>query len=144
MRTKLTAPAVRARKVRDGGEPLAMVTAYDAPSARMLPSVFSNHTQCTACRGTSEIRVHYCPGCQSVSGSHFHRYCRCGATWLERSAGHAPMTISLDDPCFVALCQHCGTQHDHIQAMQPRCCRTPEVSYHDTSDPREACRRFAA
>jgi 3-methyl-2-oxobutanoate hydroxymethyltransferase len=35
MRTKLTAPAVRARKVRDGSEPLVMVTAYDAPSARM-------------------------------------------------------------------------------------------------------------
>jgi len=35
MRTKLTAPAVRARKVVDGGDPLVMVTAYDAPSARM-------------------------------------------------------------------------------------------------------------
>jgi 3-methyl-2-oxobutanoate hydroxymethyltransferase len=35
MRTKLTAPAVRARKVRDGAEPLVMVTAYDAPGARM-------------------------------------------------------------------------------------------------------------
>ena len=35
MRTKLTAPAVRARKVRDGGDPLVMVTAYDAPGARM-------------------------------------------------------------------------------------------------------------
>jgi 3-methyl-2-oxobutanoate hydroxymethyltransferase len=32
MATKLTAPAVRARK---GGEPLVMVTAYDAPGARM-------------------------------------------------------------------------------------------------------------
>jgi 3-methyl-2-oxobutanoate hydroxymethyltransferase len=30
----LTAPAVRARKVRDGADPLVMVTAYDAPSAR--------------------------------------------------------------------------------------------------------------
>ena len=35
MRTQLTAPAIRARKVRDGGEPLVMVTAYDAPGARM-------------------------------------------------------------------------------------------------------------
>ena len=35
MRTKLTAPAIRARKVRDGSDPLVMVTAYDAPSARM-------------------------------------------------------------------------------------------------------------
>jgi 3-methyl-2-oxobutanoate hydroxymethyltransferase len=32
--TSLTAPAVRARKVRDGAEPLVMVTAYDAPGAR--------------------------------------------------------------------------------------------------------------
>jgi 3-methyl-2-oxobutanoate hydroxymethyltransferase len=32
--TSLTAPAVRARKVRDGADPLVMVTAYDAPSAR--------------------------------------------------------------------------------------------------------------
>ena len=35
MRTQLTAPAIRARKVRDGSEPLVMVTAYDAPGARM-------------------------------------------------------------------------------------------------------------
>jgi 3-methyl-2-oxobutanoate hydroxymethyltransferase len=32
--TSLTAPAVRARKVHDGADPLVMVTAYDAPSAR--------------------------------------------------------------------------------------------------------------
>src|SRR5437763_629844 len=31
MAASLTAPAVRARKVRDGAEPLVMVTAYDAP-----------------------------------------------------------------------------------------------------------------
>ncbi len=31
----LTAPQVRARKVRSGADPLVMVTAYDAPSARM-------------------------------------------------------------------------------------------------------------
>jgi 3-methyl-2-oxobutanoate hydroxymethyltransferase len=30
-----TVPAVRARKVRAGGQPLVMVTAYDAPGARM-------------------------------------------------------------------------------------------------------------
>jgi len=33
--SKITAPAVRARKVRDGAEPLVMLTAYDAPGARM-------------------------------------------------------------------------------------------------------------
>ena len=32
---KLTAPAVRARKVRAGADPLVMVTAYDAPGARI-------------------------------------------------------------------------------------------------------------
>jgi 3-methyl-2-oxobutanoate hydroxymethyltransferase len=32
---KLTAPAVRARKVAHGSEPLVMVTAYDAPGARI-------------------------------------------------------------------------------------------------------------
>lgn len=31
-----TVPEVRARKVRDGGDPLVMVTAYDAPGARMV------------------------------------------------------------------------------------------------------------
>ena len=31
----MTAPSVRARKVRTGSEPLVMVTAYDAPGARM-------------------------------------------------------------------------------------------------------------
>jgi 3-methyl-2-oxobutanoate hydroxymethyltransferase len=35
MPKQLTAPVVRARKVRDGNEPLVMVTAYDAPGVRM-------------------------------------------------------------------------------------------------------------
>lgn len=35
MGTRLTVPAVRARKTRAGGEPLVMVTAYDAPGARL-------------------------------------------------------------------------------------------------------------
>ncbi|MGH9186255.1 MAG: 3-methyl-2-oxobutanoate hydroxymethyltransferase, partial [Acidimicrobiales bacterium] len=35
MSTQVTAPAVRARKVRTGSEPLVMVTAYDAPGARI-------------------------------------------------------------------------------------------------------------
>ncbi len=34
--SKITVPAIRAHKVRDGVEPLVMVTAYDAPSARMV------------------------------------------------------------------------------------------------------------
>ena len=38
MGTRLTVPAVRARKVRAGGEPLVMVTAYDAPGARLADS----------------------------------------------------------------------------------------------------------
>jgi 3-methyl-2-oxobutanoate hydroxymethyltransferase len=36
MATKVSVPSVRARKVRDGHEPLVMVTAYDAPGARMV------------------------------------------------------------------------------------------------------------
>ena len=36
MGSRVTAPAVRARKVADGAEPLVMVTAYDAPGARMV------------------------------------------------------------------------------------------------------------
>lgn len=35
MAHKLTAPAVRARKVANGSDPLVMVTAYDAPGARI-------------------------------------------------------------------------------------------------------------
>ncbi len=31
-----TAPSIRGRKVRDGAEPLVMLTAYDAPGARMV------------------------------------------------------------------------------------------------------------
>jgi len=34
--TKVTAPSVRARKARTGADPLVMVTAYDAPGARMV------------------------------------------------------------------------------------------------------------
>ena len=33
--TQIKVPAVRARKVRKGAEPLVMVTAYDAPGARI-------------------------------------------------------------------------------------------------------------
>ena len=36
MGTRVTAPAVRSRKVAQGGDPLVMVTAYDAPGARMV------------------------------------------------------------------------------------------------------------
>src|SRR5687767_3717108 len=36
MATRVTAPAVRARKVAAGADPLVMVTAYDAPGARMV------------------------------------------------------------------------------------------------------------
>ena len=36
MTKKVTAPAVRAHKTRAGAEPLVMLTAYDAPSARMV------------------------------------------------------------------------------------------------------------
>ncbi len=35
-RPPLTAPAIRCRKVRDGADPLVMVTAYDAPGARIV------------------------------------------------------------------------------------------------------------
>lgn len=38
MGTRLTVPAVRSRKVRGGGDPLVMVTAYDAPGARLAAS----------------------------------------------------------------------------------------------------------
>jgi 3-methyl-2-oxobutanoate hydroxymethyltransferase len=34
--SKVTAPAVAARKVRAGADPLVMITAYDAPGARMV------------------------------------------------------------------------------------------------------------
>jgi len=34
----MTAPQIRARKARDGATPLVMVTAYDAPSARVVSS----------------------------------------------------------------------------------------------------------
>ena len=37
MRTH-TVPAIRARKVRDGGDPLVMVTAYDAPGRPPWPT----------------------------------------------------------------------------------------------------------
>ena len=108
-----------------------------APSARSLPRLFSNHTRCASCRRTSEIRVHYCPGCREVSGEHFHRWCRCGATWAERSAGHG--FVDLDNPAQVLLCQHCRSRIPNAKAMNPRSCRTPEVSYHDTREPCDLC-----
>ena len=41
--TKITVPSVRARKVRTGSDPLVMVTAYDAPGARMADVVRMLH-----------------------------------------------------------------------------------------------------
>ena len=35
-RKRITAPSLRTRKVRDGHDPLVMLTAYDAPSARIV------------------------------------------------------------------------------------------------------------
>ena len=74
-----------------------------------------------------------------MAGSHFHRECRCGAAWMERSAGHAGVDINLDNPAFVPICQHCRARHTHLSCMQPRCCRMPEVSYHDVREPCELC-----
>ena len=68
-----------------------------------------------------------------------HRVCRCGAMWLERSAGHAHVDISLDDPAIVAICQHCRTRIPNEKTLNPQCCRTPEVSYHDTHNPCDLC-----
>ncbi len=112
--------------------------------ARSLAAVFSNHTRCATCRGHSDIRVHFCPGCPTISGSHYHRHCPCGATWPERSAGHATSDIQLGNPRWVPLCQHCEAKHTDLSSMSPRCCRRSEVSYHDTTDPCEACQAFAA
>ena len=36
MGSRVTAPAIRGRKVASGSAPLVMVTAYDAPGARMV------------------------------------------------------------------------------------------------------------
>ena len=30
------------------------------------------------------------------------------------------------------VCQHCRTRIPNETAMNPLCCRTPEISYHDT------------
>lgn len=106
--------------------------------ARNLPRIFSNHTRCASCQSTA-IRVHFCPGCSQVAGGHLHRECRCGTMWMERFAAHAPVDINLDDPAYVAICQHCRSRLNHLQAMQPRCCRQPEVGYHDTREPCQLC-----
>jgi hypothetical protein len=110
----------------------------DAPSTRNLPRLFSNRTRCASCRRVSEIRVHYSPGCAEVSGDHVHRWCPCGATWLERSAGHG--LVDLNNPSHVLLCQNCRTRIPTEKAMNPRCCRQPEVGSHATRDPCELCR----
>jgi hypothetical protein len=41
------------------------------------------------------------------------------------------VTISLDDPRYVPICQHCRARHTNVSCMQPTCCSQPEVSYHD-------------
>jgi hypothetical protein len=111
------------------------------PLAATLPHLFSNYTRCASCCRTTGIRVYYCPGCPKVAGAHYHRHCPCGATWLERSAGHG--VIDLDASSCVLLCQHCKRRVSNERAMDPPCCRTPEVSYHDTREPCDLCRDLA-
>lgn len=109
--------------------------------ARTLPRIFTNDTRCEACQGTRGIRVHYCPGCRAIGGKHFHRHCRCGAEWAERSFGHAGVDIQLGTDRYVPLCFSCGARHDDLSCMTPTCCPNPHVEYHDTHDPCDACRR---
>ena len=125
------------------GKSMIGMAEQDGPyriDAATLPLVFSNYTRCATCQRSGLIRVHYCPGgCPAkITGEHFHRLCPCGAEWLERSAGHGG-SVDLDDPKFVAICQHCRTRMDHVQAMAPTCCRRAEVSYHDTREPCVLC-----
>jgi hypothetical protein len=51
-------------------------------------------------------------------GIHLHRICRCGATWLERSAGHAHVDISLDDPAFVACAGILSVSGQHLSGRE--------------------------
>ena len=64
-----------------------------------------------------------------------------GAAQLARSAALASIEICLDKTAFVAVCQHCRARMDHLQAMQPRCCRAPEVGYRDTEQSIDAISR---
>lgn len=109
--------------------------------ARALPRIFTNDTRCETCRRTDNIRIAYCPGCRAIRGKHFHRECRCGAEWAERSFGHAGVDIQLGTDRYVAICFGCGARHDDLSCMTPRCCPRPHVEYHDTHDPCDACRR---
>ena len=43
MSTRITVPSVQGRKVRRGDVPLVMVTAYDAPGARMAQDFGAPH-----------------------------------------------------------------------------------------------------
>ena len=48
------------------------------------PPKLDNSTRCSRCRRLWGVRVHYCPGCPTIHGQHFHRLCPCGVTWDER------------------------------------------------------------
>lgn len=125
------------------GQSMIGMTDADDPDridARTLHLVFSNFTRCATCHRSDRIRVHYCPGgcTKKITGSHFHRLCPCGAEWLERSAGHGGF-VDLDNPAFVAICQHCRTRMNHVQALAPTSCRLAELSYHDTREPCDLC-----
>lgn len=107
--------------------------------ARTLPRVFTNDTRCEQCQ-SPRVRVHYDPGCREIGGAHFHRLCEgCGHTWAERTtAGHGGF-VDLSNPAFVLVCQSCGSRVPEADATAPRCCRRPEVSYHDSREPCVLC-----
>ena len=126
-----------------GTSPTVYTPELGTTDARDIPRIFSNDTRCETCQRRDEIRVRWCPGCRDYRGSHWHRECRCGATWAERSAGHGGF-VDLGDEDFVLVCQTCGTSVPNADARTPRCCRRPDVSYHNVREPCVLCARYAA
>ena len=61
--------------------------------AATLPLFSNMRAVCARCGGRREIRVHYDRDCPLVRGTHFHRLCACGYSWVEQTsetgrAGH--------------------------------------------------------
>jgi hypothetical protein len=66
---------------RTEGYPMAEVV-----DVRALPAFSNTRARCSRCGAWREIRVHFDRDCKVVhGGDHFHRLCRCGNEWIERT-----------------------------------------------------------
>jgi hypothetical protein len=65
-------------------------------AASTLPRFSNMRAVCARCGARWGIRMHFDRDCALVRGDHFHRICRCGHRWVERTSAQHSATTRLD------------------------------------------------